>query len=285
MSPIFPPELEYEIFTLAFHHEIEDPIHLVLIARRVHDWLIPKIYRVVVFRNMRTYPRNISVPTLQIYGHHTRHLIISSGTPIVTRTLSCCPNLESLALWTGSWSDHLGLESHNVLTTLRLKGLSIHLGELERFDLENKNRLSLDVDEGEEAEIKRNIKQFLSTITHLDICTKVRRLSEMSSLKYCTSLTHICLFDSFPPLLLRSIFDVCNKLEVLICLISRSTEDEDFVVAVKANERLRNRVNTGSEGLSQDEIDRIVFVRCNSYGRDWENGARGEEDMWVLAER
>ncbi|TFK67167.1 hypothetical protein BDN72DRAFT_961219 [Pluteus cervinus] len=289
MSPALPPEIEHEIFTFAFQNELSNPINLMLTARRVHDWLIPKIYHVVVFRSTRTYPQNASASTLKVYGHHTRHLIIGSITSPISEVLSCCPNLENLALWTGasSWSDDLGLESQNALTTLRLSRLSIRLGRLEGFDLlETTDYPGDNTGAQEQAQIATNIKRFLSTITHLDVCTKVGRLSEISTLRYCTSLTHICLFASLPPQLLRWVFDVCNKLEVLICLITRSTgENEDALVAVKSDEALQAKINGESEGLSQDEIEKIVFVRCNGYGEDWENGARGEEDMWALAER
>ncbi|TFK67183.1 hypothetical protein BDN72DRAFT_113183, partial [Pluteus cervinus] len=160
---------------------------------------------------------------------------------------------------------------------------------LEEFDrLETTDYQGDNTNAEEPAQILTNIKRFLSTITHLDVCTKVDRLSEVSTLRYCTSLTHICLFDSLPPRLLRWIFDVCNKLEVLICLVTRSTrEHENARVAVKSDEALQARINGESEGLSRGEIEKIVFVgiQCNGYGEDWESGARGEEDMWVLAER
>ncbi|TFK62208.1 hypothetical protein BDN72DRAFT_964709 [Pluteus cervinus] len=286
MSPVFPPELEYEIFLLAFQNERDNPVNLLLVAKRVQDWLIPQIYHTVVFRDRRRYPRNVTTSLMRRHGHHTRHLLLSFLTN-PTKVISYCPNVENLAVWTGSWSHNFGLESENTLTSLKLKRLSVHLGELEHLDM----NAPIESDDHEEiTEIvqkqgKANILQFFSHITHLDICTRIHRQREIWVLRHFTSLTHICVFDSLPPPVLRWVFDICSELKVVVWLIDNLiVELQDKLVAVISDEKLRGTLELFG-GLAHDEIDRVVFVRCNGYGEDWENGARGREDVWVLAER
>ncbi|TFK67165.1 hypothetical protein BDN72DRAFT_961218 [Pluteus cervinus] len=272
---VLPHDLEYEIFQLAYQTERENPVHLLLVAKRVYEWLMPKLYQIVVFRGRRTHPRSVSASTLRRYGHHTRHLILSSPTLPVTEVLSYCPNLENLALWIGSWSHNIGLESENPLTTLKPKRLSIQLGELQHISMEpgrgtgNKNQET-------KVQIKANIVRFLSNITHLDICARVHQHHQISALRYCTALTHLCLFDSLPARNLRWIFDTCARLEILIWMISTPGAEEDYL--------LRAWLEDAGD-LNRDELSRIAFIRCQNYGEDWERGAKGEEDMWALAER
>ncbi|TFK67163.1 hypothetical protein BDN72DRAFT_961216 [Pluteus cervinus] len=276
----FPPELEYEIFLFAFHNERDNPTNLLLVAKRIHDWLIPHIYKVVVFRTDRVRPPKASSSTLQLYGHHTRHLILRVGvTPIPPMDiLSYCPNVEDLALWKRrKWSYSALSKTVNPLTSFRLKRLSIPITALQELAGSN-----TDID----VERKTTIAGFFSTITHLDVCSRVTRSEELSALSYCTSLTHLCIFASLPPQILRFIFDVCNKLEVLIWLMNRSVVGVPAShVVVITDEDMRTTLKGGGAGLTQDEVDKIAFIRCNVYGSDWERGANGGVDMWVLADR
>ncbi|TFK67162.1 hypothetical protein BDN72DRAFT_843411 [Pluteus cervinus] len=271
--PTLPPELEYQIFLFAFQKERTRPINLLLVAKRVHDWLIPRIYEILVFRGGRARP---NVAQLRTYGHHTRHLILTGVIPIsVTEMLSYFPNVVNLAIWARSWLQDFGVEPKNPLTSLRLKRLSIHLEDMKDINLESTTN--------HEVKINENIKRFLSNITHLD-CSKAIGQRELTALTYCTSLTHLCIFDTLPTQDLRWVFDVCNNLEVLIWLITRSIAgvSHTSVVVVK-DERLRATFKDC--GLRPDDLDKIALIGCNGYGDDWERGARGGVDMWALADR
>ncbi|TFK66738.1 hypothetical protein BDN72DRAFT_899568 [Pluteus cervinus] len=99
MSPLlcFPPELEYEIFLFAFQNDHKDAKNLILIAKRVFDWLIPHVFRVVTLYDYHSTPIRFNESVYQRYGHHTRHLLI--GSPKLGKYLHLFPNIIDMALW------------------------------------------------------------------------------------------------------------------------------------------------------------------------------------------
>ncbi|TFK62859.1 hypothetical protein BDN72DRAFT_964291 [Pluteus cervinus] len=236
-----PSELEYEIFALAYQNEESHPVNLLLVAKRVHDWLIPRIYEVVLFRTYVTRPRSASSPsTLKMCGHHTRHLLFRISTPPIStiELLSYCPNVENIAVWSGyTQSRDLISGPETPLTSLRLKRLSIHVAALAELDQETRGGAESDTNTG--TQIQKHIEVFLSTITHLDIASRVCSKQELSALSYCPSLTHLCLFETLPLETLRWVFDVCAKLEVVVWLEPKLVEiegiDVSSVAAVVSN--------------------------------------------------
>ncbi|TFK72680.1 hypothetical protein BDN72DRAFT_836000 [Pluteus cervinus] len=96
-SPRLPPELEYEIFLLAYQDDHKRAKDLILVAKRVFDWLIPHVFSVVMFAEEdQTFPIKFNEATYKKVGHHVRHLFIDSD---LQRYLHLFPNVIDLAFW------------------------------------------------------------------------------------------------------------------------------------------------------------------------------------------
>ncbi|TFK69600.1 hypothetical protein BDN72DRAFT_840194 [Pluteus cervinus] len=131
-SPIFPPEIEYNIFTIALEPKLEnngrDVVDLILVAKRVYEWLIPKIFQTLAVQRIppsRKYPLQWQLNSLEIYGKHVQHLFVWMSAyyngPISQDQYIClCPNITNLVLWTQNHPDrtHLARMSHLPLTHL-----------------------------------------------------------------------------------------------------------------------------------------------------------------------
>ncbi|TFK65197.1 hypothetical protein BDN72DRAFT_900911 [Pluteus cervinus] len=112
----FPPEIEQKIFTYALKINSKQPNNLLLVARRVREWLLPIVWEVVVYQDPRLYEIPLdSILPLRQYGTHIQHLLLSvdykyiePSNPddyqihphqIFDSSLLLCPNITNLALW------------------------------------------------------------------------------------------------------------------------------------------------------------------------------------------
>ncbi|TFK66741.1 hypothetical protein BDN72DRAFT_880092 [Pluteus cervinus] len=96
-SPCFPPELEYEIFLTAYQNDHKQAKDLILVAKRVFDWLIPHVFCVVMFADdNQTFPIKFNEAAYKKVGHHVRHLFIDSD---LRGYLHLFPNVVDLAFW------------------------------------------------------------------------------------------------------------------------------------------------------------------------------------------
>ncbi|TFK72090.1 hypothetical protein BDN72DRAFT_876692 [Pluteus cervinus] len=229
-SPRLPPELEYTIFLLAYQNDSGEAKNLVLVARRVFDWLIPHIFHVVVLSDIPV-PIKFNEEVYQKYGHHVRHLFLHvTG---LQRHLHMFPNVINLALWVEYNPVYLP-------TLLQLPLTCISTGALDLF-------------------------QVFVKLTHLDLCTSFEPNSDIKSTLYLPQLTHLCVLDELP----RSSFELflererCPQLKVVIVwvpsgLISASTlsvldggfellqVDDKRVVGIKCH--ARRDWETGARG-------------------------------------
>ncbi|TFK66759.1 hypothetical protein BDN72DRAFT_961541 [Pluteus cervinus] len=107
--PHLPSELEYTIFLLAFQDDNNEAKNLILVAKRVFEWLIPHVFRVVKLSDVtvsgNSSPIMFNQSTYQRYGHHTRHLFIE--TPALAIHFSLFPNVTNLAYWIPYDATHL----------------------------------------------------------------------------------------------------------------------------------------------------------------------------------
>ncbi|TFK65225.1 hypothetical protein BDN72DRAFT_845810 [Pluteus cervinus] len=69
-SPRLPPELEHTIFVLAVEDDVQEAKNLLLIAKRVFDWLIPHVFKVVQFKADYYLPIAFNESVYRKYGHH-----------------------------------------------------------------------------------------------------------------------------------------------------------------------------------------------------------------------
>ncbi|TFK65777.1 hypothetical protein BDN72DRAFT_845157 [Pluteus cervinus] len=176
-DPTFPPEIEYIIFTTALelNNGGSSARNLILVAKRVHEWLIPKIMRTLAMQAVsppQRYPFRWDINTLQQYGRHTRNLFI--WTPIghnedAHQYLCLCSNVKNLLLWSQDGLNHPQLEA---LSRLSLTHLSTDLTHI--------------------SEPSPDLVHLFSKITHLDSLSAIH-LEPSIKVETFTSLTHLAI--------------------------------------------------------------------------------------------
>ncbi|TFK63497.1 hypothetical protein BDN72DRAFT_963888 [Pluteus cervinus] len=249
-DPLLPPELERQIFLCALNNSRQDVQNLLSVAERVQTWLIPALYEVVAFHSEYWTPFPFTKERYERYGKEARHLLV--GTDDMIPYLSLFPNVTNLALWTGNDESLLG-----ILEQLPLTRLSTTLHTF------NPPTSAL-------------IRTF-SNITHLEIVGGLDHERDcLQLLRHFTSLTHLCVLWEFNDEDLKKIL-TCHpstSLKVLILWDSTNNlKDDDPTVGLSPLD-LRDR--------ELDDI-RVVALEYNII-KDWENGARGDMDMWIFAE-
>ncbi|TFK65019.1 hypothetical protein BDN72DRAFT_962816 [Pluteus cervinus] len=194
-DPTFPPEIEHVIFTSAVEHQDlrPFPINLILVAKRVHQWLIPILYRTISLHADQEYPILWGPETLEKHGKYARNLFLwtpSSEFDGISPDLplSLCPNVTNLFWWAPTHKAEV-----KAISQLPLTCLSVELNNIEQTP---------------------DIIKTFSRITHLDnigIFT-----DNIITLDHFTSLTHLSAQED-EPAQISLLFDRVPKLQVLIC--------------------------------------------------------------------
>ncbi|TFK67177.1 hypothetical protein BDN72DRAFT_961229 [Pluteus cervinus] len=294
-SVILPPELEYEIFMFALQNEVTDPGTLLLVAKRVYDWLIPHIYQTVIIHPLRIYPPDITSASVISHGHHTRHLFVeyeAGEEDQIIELLSHCPNISNLALWRDD--SEIGQEIESIVNLDHVTGLSLDLVQFKDVDLEEDDTaLKTEYQDDPELQerlikVKRKCLAFFSRVTHLVILADVDQSEDVVALKYFTSLTHLCVPASIVNQALAYVVQTCQRLEVVVLLAASDDEDKEILYFHKDVLEVAKGVDKEWEDLEEQVGElrgRVVPVLCRQYLAGWEKWARGGEDMWTVAEK
>ncbi|TFK66739.1 hypothetical protein BDN72DRAFT_843828 [Pluteus cervinus] len=161
-SPHLPPELEHEIFLLAFQSEGAEVNNLCLVAKRVLDWLIPQIYHLVIISSEKSSPINFNEIVYKKYGHHVRHLFLEDDE--LGGCLHLFPNVINLAFWVAS------------------DPADVHLPALLQLPL-----TCISTNPSPE------LFQLFANVTHLDFLSGFDSESmDIKSVLYLPKLTHVC---------------------------------------------------------------------------------------------
>ncbi|KAJ7123254.1 hypothetical protein C8R43DRAFT_1031978 [Mycena crocata] len=262
-SQNLPVELEREIFELAAALNRRGIPKLLLVAHRVHDWLEPLLYRVLLFRRDRGDPgptkpmamepimRALAAKPALFFHNSVRHLAVNNNVPRanVDRLLSACTGVVNLALFNGD-SDPSVIP---YIERMRPQRLAANLTVL--FAGPPDFTLSL-----------------FSQITHLDI-SDVFGLTwdPWNKLALLPRLTHLSFNysdEALPAELFHTVLADCKLLEALIVVWPNM-----IMVEYEAE---------FSKYPPQDV--RFVMIICSQYFWDWEAGARGRVDFWSRAD-
>ncbi|KAJ6598353.1 hypothetical protein DFH09DRAFT_57007 [Mycena vulgaris] len=263
MEPVFPADLEREIFEIAATmHPREIPV-LLQVARRVLVWIEPFLYRVIrvdhwptvdaVRRAMHTKPAsffrdNVRHLFLGFCRFHSKlseeeaHTLLRLCSGIVSFSSYCWDHSESALLpilegipkarrWAGSLQDLFGSRSAIDLT-----------------------------------------HSFFDTITHLDMFEVLTSGSDdvriCAGLAALPALSHLCLNEGIEEAVLRCMLEQCARLQVLVNLWHSSE--------TKLARKIANNPPATDE--------RFVVCVFGDYWADWEVGARGGTDFWAAAD-
>ncbi|KAJ6564619.1 hypothetical protein B0H19DRAFT_81045 [Mycena capillaripes] len=258
-TPVFPLELEREIFTTAAIIHEDTILTLLRVAHRVWVWIEPLLYRTLVFspgttrtiRDGRYSPsalRMIQKKSPTFIHKNVRHLMCTDEFPetAICVLLSLCTGVQNLVLW------NLTPPMLPFLSSLRLTYLTLPLWDSTPLD--------------------HATKSSFVALTHL----RVRNYSRNFNFPWINSLpslTHLCVENPMhhDRPFIHNLLQRNEKLQVLVCTLPSIT----FPGA--------------SDGVWIDD-ERIVMMRLDSerydpqYERDWKLGRAGGRDFWVHAE-
>ncbi|CAA7262142.1 unnamed protein product [Cyclocybe aegerita] len=263
ISPRLPPELEREIFEIAAYQDLGSAYQLLFVAKRVYQWIEPMVYRVMLRFSATEARRRIQAPypllerfetgqdpspRLRQVSSYTTHLLlerVSSNTAI--EFLQLHNNVQDLALWIIK-GRRLGCLART-LTTLKLKRLSITVC------------LALTKDIGGEFD-----PALFPYLTHLELFDAAGEFWDRvgSKLHLLPCLSHLALIGGGADIR-NSIDTLLRKSFTLRLLIIGSWIQDDFE--------------------SEDpRVVVVVFTPASLRIDDWERGARGGRDLWIVAE-
>ncbi|TFK69484.1 hypothetical protein BDN72DRAFT_959553 [Pluteus cervinus] len=276
---VFPPEIEEMIFSMAVQANWSSAKTLVLVAKRVHHWLIPQLYEVVIFHeNQISNPRpKFDSGKLIDRGKHVKHIMFFQMYLLSNRPGEClawCPNAVDVALWiTPDLYDKTLIDQ---LLCHRLTHLSFDFGTL-------RNKL------GEHPEILKPTS--FPFVTHLELINSTTAVTSDELREHFPALTHLALnasgpnfpdlehlaLDAFGPNLISVTPGVLTlwKDQMKVLLWYRGETTSPYPVAMSPD----------SGFPSPPDDARLVVIR---YGRGyvgtWYEGTRGGLSIWRVAE-
>ncbi|TFK64976.1 hypothetical protein BDN72DRAFT_846154 [Pluteus cervinus] len=304
-KPRFAYELEHLIFTQAASESVYCATNLMQVAKRVHGWVAPILYRVVVLdaREIVWPPINAFTPpsgqglieTMTKYGKHLRHFLISGAVSnnALAECLKLCPNIVDLALWDRT----VHPDVIRVCANLKLKRLSVNVGNgLDYVDWTKKAK-------GPPGD-KVDVTLWQSSLTHLEVIDQDVDLEGwkpafhgLKNLQY-VSMQASELEDDDD---LRSgVLKACKGLKGLAFIAPMykyfdEDADEEEEEADKRDWRVGNpwdwEVNLFELVTSRlfnsvySDEDRRLLIVFSKYTEDWLKGSLIDEGMWSLAEK
>ncbi|KIM39516.1 hypothetical protein M413DRAFT_192527 [Hebeloma cylindrosporum] len=258
VAPGLPPDLERLIFELAARDVgPKGSTTLLLVAKRVHDWIRPLIYR--VFNQMATHPfpdfHRADPQLLENIGHLAEKLLVGynpASKYSLKTLLSFCPNIVDLAIWESLLRVFIPATA---MDKLPLRRLSAHFSDFMYEDFLN--------------------RPFFVGLTHLDVLSfmGVYWNKQFEALTHLPNLTHLSIscstdFDVIPQLLRH-----CRLLRIFML-----TPDTPYLYFKR---------NFTKEELAEINDHRFLLLECPPFPglvHDWEKGARGGIDFWAFGE-
>ncbi|KAJ7471063.1 hypothetical protein FB451DRAFT_1252913 [Mycena latifolia] len=275
VEPRLPTDLEREILEIAAISQPSSIPTLILVAHRVKAWIEPLLYRVLSISDAgverfegTNRPRIthgtclelIDSRTSSFFHDHVRHL---SLTCVYGRLATLKENLFILSKCTG-------------IVNLELSHVSAHPTLLPVMSTLPLVRLvaALQLLFGPSVNIDFGHKLF-SRLTHLDIWDSCPCPTWPVGLGQLPRLTHLSLSWPVPttPDIFRGFLAHCPRLEIL-AVIFRTTvtySAEDYLPHYR---------------FFEEDPRSVVIIAPEAYfQRDWELGADGGDDHWVIADR
>ncbi|KAF8969000.1 hypothetical protein BDZ97DRAFT_301773 [Flammula alnicola] len=257
-----PGELEREIFVIAALSFPQCILALLLVARRVHIWVEPELYRIVSDREKVIPPLYsvgdrtglLDLDRLRKFGPWVKHVLLEYR-PIreVIQVLECCPNVHDLSL-----RELQGpcIRLIPILEKLPLRWMSFD--PMYFFQCKSPD-VSIPFDQ-----------PTFHNLTHLVVNT-TSSWTNWQQLARLPKLTHIAMMHnhSVNQQLIDHITDECASLELFVLFY------------------WYNRLYV--DGVTWNQKDpRVVIMRAvqyNVFTVRWGKGSLGEEDFWITAEK
>ncbi|KAJ7662751.1 hypothetical protein DFH06DRAFT_1471509 [Mycena polygramma] len=251
LEPVFPVELEREIFeTTALMYPKEIP-SLLRVARRVLVWVEPLLYRIIhIAGNPGMASALLSAMSTKPpqFFRAVRHLDLDSGDlgpGASLRLFWLCNKIVDLIIRPNSTNPIL----LPILAQMRVQRLSMYLGLMFRGSINLQHKL-------------------FHSGTHLDIFDRQGVLEALSDVPKLPALTHLCLHSSIPRDDILKVLSECPRLSILLVQYSIMREDEYY----------------GEAQFPHVYDARFVISLDDKYWEDWVAGAKGFPGVWSAAE-
>ncbi|KAF9478358.1 hypothetical protein BDN70DRAFT_994267 [Pholiota conissans] len=259
LSPSLPVELERLIFEILSYdgYDPKQLVILMLVARRVHEWIRPILYETFIQSPKARIPDIRRFPAFKIenVAPLVKNLLISEelAPPQIKQFLSHFPNVQNLAVWTNR-TDLANLQDCAEFQGLPLRRLSVFVMDLSRVDLSGR---------------------VFSRITHLELIRARKEPWEAwEPLASLPCLTHLLLESAVPRDIIHNFMGKCTQLVCLIQLVHA------FIVGYWGEEK-RLELCRGPD----HRLVSLSYKSASDFMRDWENGAQGDVNVWIVAER
>ncbi|KIM39517.1 hypothetical protein M413DRAFT_447009 [Hebeloma cylindrosporum] len=255
VPPELPRELERLIFELAACNAgPKASTTLLLVAKRVHNWIRPLIYRVF---NQITIPplpdlRRSGPQLLENIGHLVEKLLVGYNTESqypLEKFLSFCPNIVDLATWHTRISHLLP-----TIDKLPLRRLSANFDDFIYEDFLTRS--------------------FFTKITHLDLLLFMGESwdKQFEALTHLPELTHLAIGFPVRVAIISQLLCRCRLLQIL--MLTPADPDQYFYDMIE-------------ERFVEIHDHRLVLLETPNFPGlvyDWEQGARGGMACWVFSE-
>ncbi|KAK6966518.1 hypothetical protein R3P38DRAFT_3154196 [Favolaschia claudopus] len=252
MDPVFTPELEQEIFETASIREQSIIPTLLRVCHRVHDWVEPMLYRVLVISDFDLPALAALRSKSSIFKERAvRHVYIEyDGESAAQELLSEFPGIESLVI-----NGHHTQDLLQVMDALRPSRLNIWVP-------------GTSISRWPAATLSRPL---FSRVTHLDLYRDPEPEDDdrqasweegWSTLASLPALTHLCLDHSLARDIIRPIVENCISLKVMIAAFWSFHRGEE---AAKFAQELPSTVRDL----------RVVVMTMAEFKEDWERGCKG----------
>ncbi|KAF8664591.1 hypothetical protein AX16_000723 [Volvariella volvacea WC 439] len=273
VEPRLPPELERIIFELAARSSRKRvaPV-LMLVARRVREWLEPLQHEIVVryFDGEGRKPTGASI-------HHIRHILFATTvTTLETKTyLSQCHNVYNLALWSHVDADSLAVltavlrSPHRRSTTPPFRRLSTSLSDLFSQNVDFHHAI-------------------FRHITHLDVVDRWDAWEKDNNFACLPALTHLAFNSESPITIIANCLSRCPKLELLVILGVRHVDELKAQIPPFRTKNVFDK-KTGAMVTVRTDVpeDRVVMNLPEGPGGwigDWVRSAECGDDFWSRGE-
>ncbi|TFK71471.1 hypothetical protein BDN72DRAFT_958035 [Pluteus cervinus] len=262
---VFPPEIEETIFSLAVQTDWANATNLILVAKRIHQWLIPQIYKVAIFYDSRSEDRpTFSSRALIRHGEHVRHILFYTGSSALVHQpeecLAWCPNLLNVALWIVP-SDLYDSNLVNQLLRVRLTHLSFDFSCF-RVAFERNPEILLPIS--------------FPSVTHLELVNTQSFVSPQELDEYFPAVTHLAL-NAAVDLLASITNDILelwtDRIRVLI-----------WYVGVSYQQQAPSVLSKSDYPDSSSDPRHVVIEYGRGFVGTWYEGANGRLGIWKLAE-
>ncbi|KAF8649129.1 hypothetical protein AX16_005992 [Volvariella volvacea WC 439] len=267
IEPVLPLELEREIFLLAASTDFDTAQTLFNVAQRVRVWIEPYVYMVIMQGEGTTIRpkghKTPQTPPLESYAKHIRHLLLgyTLDPDIVDVYLNACTGVSDLALW----SHTLNIQMANTIGRLpSLRRLSTNLEKLFRPVGANPSAFHVTFPTPDFSH------PLFANLTHLEITNPCKEWTgAWDGLASIPNLTHLAFDFEYYPAVVEGALTECMSLQVLVLVNGLLDPNGDFLREV-------------SPVIAADP--RMVALYVKAWDHDWESGAWGNGDFWLLAE-